>query len=83
MALDRLLADRQADSGTRIIGPAMEALKEHEDAFLELWIDADAVIANAEDPFLLAAVGVDMDPRRLRSPELDGIADQVLQHMDE
>ena len=61
----------------------MEALKEHEDAFLELWIDADAVIAHGEDPFVIAALGMDVDARRLRPLELDGIADQVLKHLDE
>ena len=54
VALDDLLADRQADAGARVLVPAVQALEDDEDALEVLRVDADAVVAHREDP--LAAV---------------------------
>src|SRR5262249_5648986 len=50
VALHDPLADGQADSGSRIVGPAVEALKDQEDAASVLRLDPDTVVANGKQP---------------------------------
>lgn len=78
MVLDDLLHQRQADAGTRIHLPAMQALEDHEDLFGELLGDADAVIRHGQQPLvgIGAQFAVNHDARRpFDVPELDRVAD--------
>ena len=46
-----------------------------------LRLDADTIVAHREDPFAGAPLGRDVHARRLHAVELDGVADQVLEHL--
>src|SRR5205814_7648600 len=50
VAIDDLLADRQPDSSSRVLGFVVQALEDHEDAFKVLRVDADALVLDAEEP---------------------------------
>ena len=50
VALDDFLADRQADAGAGILVAGVQALEDQEDAFGVLRVDADAVVADGEEP---------------------------------
>ena len=78
MEFDDLFAYGQADPRARIAGSVMEALEQHEDAHQMPWIDADAVVVDRNDPLVINTLGGDLDPRRIRRSELDGIADEIL-----
>lgn len=58
----------------------MQALKDDEDAFGELRIKADAVVAHGEDPLLPFLLRSNMDTRRRGAMKLDSIADQILEY---
>jgi hypothetical protein len=46
MALDDLLADRQADATATVFVPVVQTLEDAEDSIRVLGIKADAVVAN-------------------------------------
>src|SRR6201989_1584187 len=46
--LDDLPGHGQADAGTRVGGPLVQALEDHEDTFGVLGLDPDAVVAEGE-----------------------------------
>ena len=50
VALDDLLADRQADAGARVLVAAVQPLEDDEDPLDVLRLDADAVVAHREEP---------------------------------
>src|SRR5437660_11390764 len=77
VALHDLLADREADPGPGIIVLAVQPLEDDEDAVEVLRIDADAVVAHAEQPLAVAALGANLDLRTGRSAELERVGDQV------
>src|ERR1035437_9994628 len=83
MAIDDLLADRQADAGARIPSASVQALEDLENAFEILRIDADAVVLHPEDPAPLLGPGADMDLQGLLTVELQGVADEVLEELHE
>ena len=56
MALYNSLADGEAESGTRIC-VLVQALKQAEDALCVLLFEADAVIAERDDPETLTRLG--------------------------
>jgi hypothetical protein len=61
----------------------LQALEDLEDALDVGQLDADAVVAHGEHPVRALAHGLDVDLRRHAiAPELDGVADQVLEHLD-
>ena len=61
----------------------MQALKDDKDAFGELRVEANAVVAHREDPFVPCPLCPNVDTRRLGTVELDGIAQQVLEYHDQ
>ena len=50
VAFNDSLADCEADSGTRIFLPGMEALKDREYPIGRMRVDADAVVTDRKDP---------------------------------
>src|SRR5437868_91030 len=84
MPFDDLLADRQADTRSRVISPCVQPLEQGEDPFLVLRLDADAVIANTERPRTEVACGRNVHLRCfVRAVELDPVGDQVLKQLAE
>src|SRR5437870_520620 len=82
MPFDDLFANGQADASAWIVGAGMEPLEQGEDPLLILRLDADAVIAHAEEPLATLTHSRDMHSRRLIGPvELDAIGDQVLEQL--
>ena len=75
------LAERQADAGTGHVA-TVEPLEDHEDAIIMLWLDADALIVNADRP-----VGAgrpfrcDCNLRSLAAAELDSVLQQILKQL--
>jgi hypothetical protein len=79
MQLHYFLAVRQPNARAFIHRPVMQPLKNDEYAFLVLFFNANAVIAEPEMPVTVFAYGRDLYTRRYaRLLEFDGIADQVL-----
>ena len=78
VTLHDLLADGQADACAGILFSGVQALEDDKDALGILGIDADAVVADGKDPFTSLLFSRDMNPGRLLTAELDGVADQVL-----
>src|SRR5208337_568537 len=82
MALHNLFADRQANARAGIFLTAMQALKNNENPVKILRSDADAVIAYAELPSTVLPSSGNVNAWRfLRPPELDGIAEQILEKL--
>src|SRR5207245_11000974 len=73
----------QADAGTRVGGPLVQALEYHEDPFGVLGLDPDAVVAEGEQPERLVPGAGDHDTRRLAAAELQRVAEQVLEDRGE
>jgi hypothetical protein len=52
-----LLANREADPGTWVIFPSMEALKNYKNPLIILRIDSYAIILDSENPFVTTFLG--------------------------
>src|SRR5216117_4544974 len=61
VAIGDLSGDRQADAGPRIFALRVQPLEHLEDAVAMARLDADAVVANRDDPQALTALGRDMN----------------------
>src|SRR5206468_7185881 len=83
LAFDDLLADSQDDAGSRVFLLDVQALEDDEDPRGVLGIEADAVVADGEDPLVAFAPGRDMDEGRGLAAELDRVADQILEDLPE
>jgi hypothetical protein len=82
VALHNLFANRQTNPRARIFLAPMQTLEDHEDPVKILRVDADSVIANAQLPSSLLAPGRDMNSGCfVRPPELDSIAEQILEEL--
>ena len=81
VALDDPLADRQADAAARVLVAAVQALEDAEDALGVARVDPDAVVGHPEQPGVALALGGHLDARRVFGPELDPVADQVLEQL--
>src|SRR4029077_16278424 len=53
VALDDLLADRQAHAGAAILFASVQPLEDNEDAVVVLRVNPDAVVAHREDPLAI------------------------------
>src|SRR3954468_6830625 len=62
MALGDLLADREPDAGAGKLPFGMQLLEHHEDPLEVLRLDADAVVLDAELPFVPGFLHHDVDP---------------------
>src|SRR5271166_1059704 len=77
-----LFADRQANAGARILLTAVQALENNENPVKILRGYANAVIAYAELPGTMLPYCGNMNAGRfLPPPELDGIAEQILEKL--
>src|SRR6185503_2444023 len=83
VALDHFLADGEPDAGAGILALVEQPLEHHEDALEVLRLDADAVITNFKSPFLGRFFDADVNARHRVRPELERVADQVLQQLPE
>src|SRR4051812_3309979 len=81
VALDHLAADGEADAGAGVLAHRVQALEHHEDALEVLRLDADAVVADDDVVFIGFFAPGDVDPGHARSPELERVADQVLEEL--
>src|SRR5208282_1179413 len=77
--LDDLLADGQTDSVARIFGPGVQTLEDDKNMFCVLRVNADAVIAHAEQPLRARLLRAHGNFRRIFPVELDRIPDQILE----
>src|SRR5262245_47396176 len=83
VAFDNLLADRQADAGARILVAGVQPLENLEVWLPELRLDADSIGADREVPLGPVLSGPDVDARGRLATILDGVADQVLEYLDQ
>src|ERR1044071_2564595 len=83
MALDDLLADREADAGAGVFPHRVQPLEDHEDALEVLRLDADAVVGDGDLPRIALVLGADVDARYAGAAELERVADQVLEQLRE
>src|SRR5699024_10858830 len=81
--LDDLLAHCQTDTGTGVFFASVQPLEDHEDSFRVLRFDTDSVVDTAEDPFVTTTFDADVHARRVLTPELHGVADEVEEHLGE
>ncbi len=82
MPLHHPLADRQPHPRAGVLVPPVQPLEDLEDPLPVLGRDADAIVAHREDPLLTGPLGRDVDARRAVA-ELQRVADQVLEELDE
>src|SRR5438445_8536800 len=72
-------ADREADPRARKFLPSVEALEDREDAVQVGPLDPDSIVAHMEQDPVLLLLESDMDAGRVLAPELDRVADEVLE----
>jgi hypothetical protein len=83
VALHDPLAQGQTDPGSRVAVTGVEALEELEDPLPILGLDTDPVVAYAELPAILNLSCLDLDPRSVLARELDAVANEVLEELNE
>src|SRR2546421_11255153 len=83
VALHEPFADREPDARGTILVPGMQSLEDAEDTFRVGRFDADPAVCHPEAPGPVPVLGRHLDPRRVASPELDGVRQQVLKHLTE
>src|SRR5438477_7066261 len=83
MELDDLLADREPDAGPRVFALGVQALEEVEEVLLPEMreVDADAVVAHADQALATFAPGDHVDANALAAPKLERVLDEVLQEL--
>src|SRR5882762_7462497 len=81
--LHNFLADRQPHAVSGIFGARVQPLKNGEDDILVLSGNADAVVRDRELPFFVFSLCRYRNHQRLFTAELDGIANQVLEQLQE
>ncbi len=79
MALDDSPADRQTDSGARIL--AAQSLEQPKDVLEPVPIDPDAVVTNGEQPLTCLGRGRDVGLDRSVGSKLQSIREQVLEDL--
>jgi hypothetical protein len=84
MALNNFFADGQFDPGDRELFPLVQPLEHSKDFFEVLRIDSQAIVSHRKYPDLLGiAGGRNMHLRRSRAVVLDGIANQILEQLNQ
>ena len=78
MVFNNLFADGKANARARILGAAVQPLKNLKNALEVFGRDSNTVIPNGEKPFLVLVLRPHVDVGRLFISELDGVADEVL-----
>src|SRR5688500_2972274 len=84
LALHDLAADREADARALEGLAVVQALEHLEHALAVLRVDPDAVVGHGDPPLgVVLALRRDPHPRAHAGAELEGVRDQVLQHLHE
>src|SRR5918999_4712864 len=83
VALDHLLADREADARSGVLALVVQTLEHHEDALEILRLDADAVVSNFKGPGGGSLGDPYMYPWNRSRVELERVAHQVLEELPE
>src|ERR1043166_111259 len=78
-----LLAKSEADTGSRVFLASIEPLKDHEYALDVSRVKPDAIIPDTKEHLVLSGSGANRNFRRSFAAVFDGIADQVLEELDE
>src|SRR2546421_2586470 len=81
VTLDNLLADGEPQPRARVLVLPMQALEDDEDPLEVLRVDADPVVANAEQPLPLVPHACDSDVWRCGPAELECVRDEVQEQM--
>ena len=81
MPFDDTPADGETDPCSRVFFPGMEPLEDLEDLVPVRRIDADPVVANRKDPFVVLSGRPDAYLGMVLSPEFDSICDEVLEYL--
>src|ERR1022692_1043506 len=81
VALHNFLADGEPDASAGKLFGTVQALEEDENALGVLRLDANAVITHRKDPAVSFPDCGNVHPGRVRAPEFDAIADQVLKEL--
>src|SRR5258706_14542475 len=81
VALDDFLADGKADSRSWIFIADVQALEDDKNAVEILFGNANSIIADREMPAAWFLLRSNADFQRPVAPELDGVADQVLEKL--
>ena len=84
MAADDALNGCEADAGALELGRAVQALERSEELVRVSLIEADAVVADEEDPLGAPRLGADLDRGRVAlGGELPRVAEEVVEHRRE
>src|SRR5207344_1466513 len=78
-----LLADREADAGAWVLVAPVQPFEGREDPLRVLRIDADCVVLHREAPAFVGLLDADVHARGLLVAELQRVADEVLEELDE
>ena len=83
MTFDDILANGKTDTGPGVIRLRMQPLEDDEDLLMIFRIDPDTVILYGECPMGLFLTDAHGDNRCPSIPEFDGIADEILEQLQE
>ena len=81
MALYDLLAQGEADTSPLVLLSGVQSLEQHEELVLVHRVDAYAVILDGKEPLLALVLGGDVNSGHILSMKLDGVVDEVLEHL--
>src|SRR5579862_5383877 len=79
--LHHTLAERQADTASRVMIAAVQAFEEAKDLFRVLRLDSNSIINHREYAPAITFGGSDLDTGTLLTLVLDGVADQILKYL--
>jgi hypothetical protein len=81
MVLHDLLTNRQTDTGSGILPPRVQALKDGEDPLVICRRDPNAVVAHCKSPLPSPGFRPDVDIWRLLATKLDGVTEEILEQL--
>ena len=61
----------------------MTTVEDNKDPVGVFGVDSDPVVPDRKDPLAVLPLGRAVDPRRLAAPVLDGVADQILEQLEQ
>jgi hypothetical protein len=82
LSRQRLAGQGQAKARAGVFGRAVQPHEWLEDVLDELRVDADPVVGDPHNPFVVQALGVDRDPRDPAAIVAKPVQDKVLEHLD-
>src|SRR5689334_19021116 len=78
-----LRAQCKTDPGSRIVSSRVQPLKYAEDAVEVPWFDTDSVVGHGKHVFDPASLVANDNRGRRAAPKLDGVADKILEQLNE